>query len=67
MRPADYWSQVPARFRDPDRFVVERVVRLRFAVVARGEPADVDVRVRDTDGVLVFASERPTPAIGGDQ
>jgi hypothetical protein len=67
MRPGDYWQGVPARLRDPDRFRVERVIRLRFAVVSRGDPADVEVRVRDTDGVLVFASDSPTSAIGGDR
>jgi hypothetical protein len=39
---------------------------LHFGIVARGEPADVEVKVRDRDGVLVFASE-PTSAIGGDR
>ena len=58
MRPGDYWAQVPARLRDPDRFRVESTIRLRFAVVARGEPADVAIKVRDRDGVLVWANER---------
>jgi hypothetical protein len=59
MAPSDYWAQVPSKFHDVDRFTVERHIRLRFAVVARGEPADVDVRVRDAaTGALVFANER---------
>jgi hypothetical protein len=67
MRPGDYWSQVPARLRDPDRFRVERTIRLRYAVVSHGDRPDVEVRVRDRDGVLVWANERPATGTGGDQ
>jgi hypothetical protein len=63
--PSDYWQGVPSRFRDVDRFTVERTIKLAFGIVARGAPADVDVRVRDAAGALVFASE-PTSATGGD-
>jgi hypothetical protein len=66
MRPSDYWQGVPAKFHDPDEYTVERHVRLSFGVVSRGGPADIDIRVRNRAGALVFASERPTPAIGGD-
>jgi hypothetical protein len=60
MRPDDYWRQVPSRFHDPDRFTVERRIRLRFGVVQRkpGDPPDVEVKVRDQDGVLVCAGNR---------
>ncbi len=63
MRPASYWQGIPARLRDPDRYRVERVVRLAFAATDDG--ADIELRVRDRDGHLVWANERPTPAIGG--
>jgi hypothetical protein len=66
MSSSSYWAQVPARFRDPDRYLVERVVKLSFAVVGRGEPADIAVKVREAaTGALVWTNERPTPAIGG--
>jgi hypothetical protein len=67
LRPSDYWQGVPSKFHDPDEFTVERHIRLRFAVVARGDSPDVELRVRNRDGALVFVSERPTSAIGGDQ
>jgi hypothetical protein len=67
MKPADYWAGVPSKFHDVDEFTVERRVKLAFGVVSRGEPADVEVKVRNRRGALVWANERPTPAIGGDQ
>jgi hypothetical protein len=67
MRPGDYWTQVPARLRDPDRYTVERTIRLRFAVAARGEPADVAIKVRDRDGALAWANERAATVTGEDQ
>jgi hypothetical protein len=65
MRPADFWAGIPSKFHDLDEYRVERSIKLAFGVVSRAAPADVTVRVRDRDGLLVFASE-PTPAIGGD-
>lgn len=65
MRPGDYWQGIPARLRDVDRFRVERTIRLRFAVAAHGEPADVSIKVRDRDGVLVWANERAATVTGG--
>jgi hypothetical protein len=59
MRPGDYWRQFPSRFHDPDRFTVERWIRLRFGAVGRkpGDPPDQEIKIRDRDGVLVWASE----------
>jgi hypothetical protein len=59
MRPGDYWRQVPSRFHDPSRFRVERVIRMRYAVVSRQEgDRDVEIKVRDQDGLLVWAGDR---------
>ena len=66
MRPADFWSGVPSRFHNLDRFTVSRKIKLRFAV-SRGEPSDVEIKVRDRDGALAWANERAATVTGGDQ
>jgi hypothetical protein len=65
MTPERYWRDVPQRYRDPAKFVVELVIRLAFAVVGRG--ADVELRVRDiANGALAWTNERAATVTGGD-
>jgi hypothetical protein len=49
MRAAAYWTGVPSKFHDPDRYIVDRHIRLRFGVVERkpGDPPDSEVKVRE--------------------
>ena len=46
-----YFRGVPQRFRNPDGYVVERTLRLRFG----SGPADEEVNVYDASGALVWA------------
>lgn len=52
MRVDTYFSGVPMRFRDPDRFTVDRTLRLRFGT----GPADEVIKMYDASGALVWAS-----------
>jgi hypothetical protein len=51
MRVDTYYSGVPMRFRDPDRYTVGRTLRLRFGT----GPSDEEIKVRDESGALVWA------------
>ena len=54
VKPSEYWAGVPARFRDADRYVVEREIRLALG----GAKGTEEVQLRDarTD-VIVWAND----------
>jgi hypothetical protein len=54
MRLKDYWRGVPRRFRDVDRYAVERVISLQLET---RKPDEV-IKVRDrANGVLAWTSD----------
>jgi hypothetical protein len=60
MKPEQYWSGVPKRYRDLERFMVQRVLHLRWADVPdrpdRPRGADEDLKVYNREsGALVWA------------
>jgi hypothetical protein len=54
MSPQAYWNGVPARFRNADRYVVERTIALQLQKTA----PQVEVTVRRTDADVVVWKRR---------
>lgn len=60
MAPAAYWRNVPARFRDPAAYVVERTIKLQFAAVrqSNGHAPAQEVKVREiATGALAWSAD----------